>query len=92
MVLDNTYRLKRKQEVSQTDLWYWYCQWNSGEVSKSTIERTVLGDPYSHGKLITRLWRSKGWETEKVHPMQIEIRRLITILEENGIEHGSKYT
>lgn len=91
-MLDNDFRLKRKRDVPREELWYWYCQWKDKKVTKNTIERTVLGDPYAHGKLITRLWREQGWETEKVHPMLIEIRRLITLCEKNGVVHGSKYS
>lgn len=47
------------------------------ERTKNDIEREELGDPKSHGKRITRLWRERlGVETEAVHPLVTAVREL----------------
>lgn len=62
-------------------------EWRNGRRSKNAIERQELNDPRSHGKLITKLWRDIGLETEAEHPMITENRRLRSLLDEHGIPH-----
>jgi hypothetical protein len=64
----------------------WLEQWHNGR-SKNDIEREELGDPASHGKHITKLWREVlGVETEHEHPLVADNRRLRGLLEDNGID------
>lgn len=62
-----------------------YREWREGR-SKNDIERKEFNDPYSHGKLATKIFREVlGIETEETHPMVKENRRLRRILIRNGI-------
>ena len=70
------------------ELRQWYQQWESGERNKSEIEVTELGDSYSHGKRITRLWRKVlGKETQDRHPLVAEVRRLKRLLDKHDIPY-----
>ena len=61
-----------------------YSEWEDGR-TKVDIEREDLLDLTSHGKTITRLWRDRlGIETEGVHPLVIENRRLRKLVAELG--------
>lgn len=74
--MDTAFRKQRRTEVPESELRHWHGEWSAGRANKNAIERTVLGDPFSHGKLISRLWRGIGLETERVHPLVVENRRL----------------
>ena len=53
----------------------WHYEWEQGR-SKNDIERIELNNPRAHGKLITKLWRQIGIETEEEHRLVIENRKL----------------
>lgn len=70
--------------VTDSTLVRLYDEWQEGR-SKVDIERAELGDVQSHGKAITRLWRERlGVETEAVHPLVLENRRLRKLVAELG--------
>jgi hypothetical protein len=60
--------------------------WRNGR-SKNDIERVEFNDPASHGKGITAAWRDRlGVESEKRHPLALEVDRLRLLLIEHGID------
>lgn len=75
--------------ATDAQLRQWYAEWDNGNGrTKSEIEVTELGDSYSHGKKITRLWRDRlGIETQEEHRLVAEVRRLKRLLDKHKISY-----
>lgn len=77
----------RAKQPTKTQLRKLLKEWENGR-SKNDIERKEFGNPVSHGKFITKLWREElGVETEATHPLVTENKRLKKLLADNGIAY-----
>ena len=80
-------KVRRLMNPTDKNLTLWLAQWQRSERTKNEIEREEMNDPRSHGKAITRLWRERlGVETEAIHPLRLEVDRLLRILADHNID------
>jgi hypothetical protein len=74
-------------EIEHHQLFHWWYEWRYRGRAKNDIERHELMDTKSNGKRMSRLWRERlGKETERVHPLVRENRRLRSVLISCGVD------